>query len=222
MTKTNYISEFHLFVLARPTTAPDGGAGWEPQWIHGDMGCGLAVYCSALDAEIVRAQRIAQGESGWRRMRLQDFPVLELVPVGTDQLICQMVYGFLLSGRNPRLVVSDGRIQPVYLPMTFKGLEGAIAPVTLDFVGDGGVFDGMRSDWTRIGAKSYPQQITKINQEPGLRLANLAHRALKAASPVADDADSATWGIFQPYLSAWSSGEIDARWRGTVIRAETG
>jgi hypothetical protein len=91
------MSEYYLPILGRPVAASNGNPGWELQTIHAADVCGIAVYVSALDAEISRAHRIANGEKSWRRFGLEELNVLEAAG-GEDVLRTCMIFGFCATG----------------------------------------------------------------------------------------------------------------------------
>ena len=72
---THYLADFELTTLVRPVIYPDGTKGWEPLWFNAGDASGLAVFVSALDAEIYRQQAMASDSAGWRRIPLAGFDV---------------------------------------------------------------------------------------------------------------------------------------------------
>lgn len=216
--KTRYMSDYYLSVLARPAMAPSGRQGREIQVIHGTDICGIAVYVSALDAEIARAHRIANGQKNWRRFGLDELDVLGAM-AGVDAMKMCVVFGFGAT-EDGRLQVEERRLQPVHFPLNFAGLGGSNEPITLNF--ESKLFEGMREQWASIGAANYGDQVTRLNRLTPLRLAHMANAALRAGAPSDNDEYGHAWGVYQPESLGWQFGAANKYVVATQALDETG
>jgi hypothetical protein len=94
---TEYISRFRLTTLIDSDSALPlwlGGGG------NGTSG-GMALFVSALDAEIYRHVMVAAGNPNWHRVRLANFDLKQLIEMAAGALMVRWC-----SGSVRRLAVS--------------------------------------------------------------------------------------------------------------------
>ena len=90
---TEYLADFELTTLVRGVDVTCGAKGLEPLWFQGSDEKGLAVFVSALDAELYRQFAISSGSSGWTRVPLAKFGLFEHVKTAGGRLACQLTFG---------------------------------------------------------------------------------------------------------------------------------
>lgn len=209
---TSYLAEFKLTALVRRVIDSQGNQGWEPLWLGcPDSGRGLAVFVSALDAEIYRQGAINAGSDGWMRVPLSHFGLAEHVHQNGGHLICQMVFGFVASLQGEMVTFNDlPRLCMVPVGFDLQGSNDSAVTFSFNPL----VFDFMREQWLRLDEGSDADHAASMNDATDAELNHLAARALCAIQtaevchqrPQAND-----WCIYAPGKSRWYFGPEELR-----------
>jgi hypothetical protein len=205
---TRYLADFQLTTLVRPESYADGTKGWEPLWFQAGDTSGLAVFVSALDAEIYRQQAMADGRVGWSRVALDRFDLLAHIRSLDGMLYCQMVIGFVAS-MSGGLALREGLPRPRLVPLPFELSVDTPAPVTFHF--NVWVFNFMREQWALVGAKNYAEQVESMNAASNAELAATATHALRSVTHTNTTDDDHDWCIYEPQTGAWIFGPDESR-----------
>jgi hypothetical protein len=201
---TKYISDFELTTLVRPSPQAGEDGRWEPLWMKGRDDSGLAIFVSALDAEIYRQAEIAAGgDREWRRVPLAHVDLLDQVAVQGGMLVCQMIFGF--SAASPgNLATRGGSPRTRLVPMAFDVAINPASSATFSF--DGWVFDYIREQWAIVGAKQHADRIESINRESDAYLVNTADNALNCITRVDAPGQPRAWCVYSPDAGGWLFG----------------
>jgi hypothetical protein len=205
---TKYISDFELTTLIRPSPQGQGDERWEPLWMKGRDDSGLALFVSALDAEIYRQAEIAAGgDSNWRRVALAHLDLLDQLVAQGGTLVCQMIFGF--SAASPgNLATRSGSPRTRLVPMSFDVAINPPSSATFSF--DGWVFNYIREQWAMVGATQHADRIGSINRAGDAYLANTAHKALNCITRVDAPGRPHTWCVYSPDAGTWLFGPDQA------------
>jgi len=204
---TDYVSEFHLTTLVHAHANPDRTVHLAPLWIGGQHGSGLALFVSALDAEIFRHAFIeAKGNMGWRRLPLANFDLLGHVKESGDYLICRVIFGFFTTP-DGKLATHSGIIPARLVPTDFK-VDAETRHTT--FLFPEWLFSFIREEWARIGADGYASQLEKINTASDSALMKNAVLALERATRVETKGPESHWGIYSPEGGKWHFGPCES------------
>jgi hypothetical protein len=201
---TRYIADFELTTLIRPSPRGQGDERWEPLWMKGREDSGLAIFVSALDAEIYRQAEIAAGgDRNWRRIPLAHVDLLDQVAAQGGTLVCQMIFGF--SAASPgNLATRAGSPRTRLVPMAFDVAINQPSSATFNF--EGWVFDYMREQWAIVGAKQHAERIESINRESDNYLVNTADNALNCITRVDAPGRPHAWCVYSPDAGIWLFG----------------
>lgn len=126
---TDYISDFLLTVLVRQSKTADGSPWLEPLWLKAGESRGLAVFVSALDAEIYLQAVAATDGPAWRRVQLDDFDLLDHIKGQGGELHCHIIFGFSAS-MTGRLATRSGLPRPRLVTVTFDVSMDSLPPIT--------------------------------------------------------------------------------------------
>jgi hypothetical protein len=200
---TRYISDFELTTLIRPGPKGAGDDHWEPLWMKGRNDGGLAIFVSALDAEIYRQAEIAAGgDRNWRRIPLAHVDLLQVAAQG-GTLVCQMIFGF--SAALPgSLATRAGSPRTRLVPMAFDVSLNPPSSATFNF--EGWVFDYIREQWATVGAGQHADRIESINRESDAYLVNTADSALNRIARVEAPGRPHAWCVYSPDAGSWLFG----------------
>lgn len=209
---TDYYADFELTTLVRQVAYPDGTIGQEPLWLECGAIQGLALFVSALDAELYRQLAHDSGGVGWRRVPLARFDLLRHVLRLDGQLYCNIVYGFS-AAPGARLATRDGLPRTILVQAGLEVPLDAVEPVNFDFAAQ--VFDFIRRQWTLL-ADDYPAQVEVLNAASAAELTAVAARALDAIArhdmdDDDDEDDGRGWCVYAPDAKAWRFGSGDVR-----------
>jgi hypothetical protein len=203
-TVTRYISDFQLTTLIRPSPQGQGDERWEPLWMKGREDSGLAIFVSALDAEIYRQAEIAAGgDRNWRRVPLAHVDLLDQVATQGGTLVCQMIFGFSAAAPGS-LATSGGSPRTRLVPMSFDVEVNPPSSATFNF--EGWVFDYIREQWAIVGAKQHADRIESINRESDAYLVNTADNALNCITRVDAPGRPHSWCVYSPDAASWLFG----------------
>lgn len=205
---TDYLADFELTTLVRPIILANG-AGWrEPMWFQGGDERGLAIFVSALDAEIYRRFAIANGSSGWLRLPLSRFDLLDHVKALGGRLSCQVVFGFGAS-TSRELDTRDGLPRPLLVSVPFEVELDTPPPVTFQF--NAWIFDFIREQWALVGPEGYAAQVESMNVANDAQLlaaAESAQQGVRARSAAGEEHD---WCLYAPEAGTWHFGPTELR-----------
>jgi hypothetical protein len=198
---TDYIAPFHLTTLVR---------GSHPLWLGaGDHGSGMALFVSALDAEIYRHALIAgEGNPGWRRVPLADFDLRQMVRNHGGRFDGSIVFGFgaTTSGQlATRGSVVRTRIVPLWRDPNPDGAEAT------GFHFPDWCFDFIQKQWTGIGAECHAEEVAATNLEKDSRIMTRAALALALERIVRAESHgpSERWCVYSPQAGKWRTGPSD-------------
>ena len=205
---TQYLADFELTTLVRRVTYPDSTQGWEPLWLQSGDSRGLAVFVSALDAEIYRQQAQVGGSLGWQRLPLARFDLLEHIKNLDGRLYCQMVFGFGAS-MSGELAIRNGKPRVHLVPLPFELATDTQPPITFYF--DAWVFNFMREQWALLSAPDYATQVERMNEATDTELAATATHALRAVAHFNSTGEDPDWGVYAPEIGIWRFGPDELR-----------
>lgn len=199
--RTAYISEFRLWVLARPWPKPSDGH--ETSWIRTRDGDGPAVFVSALDAEIYRQNTHVKGEPAWQRCPLEAIDLAQMAVQLGGSISCHMAFGF---SANPsgHLTLRDGHLRPLCISLPFDLGLGPKRPITFNF--NQWVFDHMCAQWEIIGAGNHADVVERTNELDDATIREQALKALIVAPTTGDWEQGGDWAIFMPEPQRWQFG----------------
>ncbi len=210
---TDYYADFELTTLVRQVAYSDGTIGQEPLWLECGAIQGLALFVSALDAELYRQLAHASGSIGWRRVPLARFDLLQHVLRLGGQLYCKIVYGFS-AAPGARLATREGLPRTILVQAGLEVPLDAVEPVNFDFAAQ--VFDFIRQQWAPL-ADDYPAQVKVLSAASETELAAVAAHALDTIACLEiddgnDDGDDGRgWCIYSPGAKAWCFGSAELR-----------
>jgi hypothetical protein len=205
---TKYISDFQLTTLVRPSPRAPENERWEPLWMKGREDSGMAIFVSALDAEIYRQAEIAAGgDKNWRRVPLAHVDLLHHV-AQSGMLVCQMIFGFSAAAPG-NLATRSGSPRTRLVPMSFDVSINPPSSATFNF--DSWVFDYIREQWENVGAKQHADRIESINRESDRYLVSTADSALNSITRVDAPGRPNTWCVYSPEAGTWLFGADEVR-----------
>lgn len=205
---SKYISDFELTTLIRPSPQGDGAERWEPLWMKGRDDSGLAIFVSALDAEIYRQAEIAGGGgSNWQRVPLAHVDLLGQVAGQGGTLVCQMIFGFSAASHG-NLATRCGSPRTRLVPIAFDVAINPESAATFNF--EGWVFDYIREQWAIVGARQHAERIESINRASDAYLVETADSALNCVTRVEAPGRPQAWCVYSPDSGSWLFGTDQA------------
>jgi hypothetical protein len=143
-------------------------------WLQGGDERGLAIFVSALDAEIYRRFAVANGSSGWRRLPLSRFDLLDHVKARDGHLSCQVVLGSGASTSH-ELETRNGLPRPIRVSVPIEVELGTPPPITFQF--NPWIFEFIREQWALVGPEGYADQVESMNVANDAQLVAAAESA---------------------------------------------
>lgn len=205
---TDYLADFELTTLVRHATLVDGPDWQESMWLQDGDERELSIFVSALDAEIYRQFAVANGSSGWRRLPLSRFNLLDHVKALDGHLSCQVVFGFGASTSH-ELETRIGLPRPILVSVPFEVELDTPPPVTFQF--NAWIFEFIREQWALVGPEGYADQVESMNVADDAQLvaaAESARQGVRSRSASVEDHD---WCLFAPEAEAWHFGPTELR-----------
>jgi hypothetical protein len=206
---TAYFADFELTTLVRTVSTANGRNGREPLWFQGGNEQGLAIFASALDAEIYRQFAILNGSSGWERIPLARFALAELINAAGGRLSCQLTFGFSATVSGELDTRGEGLPRPLLVPVLFEVQSETSTAITFQF--QSWIFEFIRKQWAVIGPENYAAQVESMNTASDAELAALAKYATKGVSSRKTSAEAHDWCLYAPEGRAWHFGPTELR-----------
>ena len=209
---TRYIAPVGLTALLRPSKP---GQSVDSFWIGSQGDPGIALFASALDAEIYRVHALTAGNE-WERRPLEQIG-FQYTVAKLGQAWTNLVFGFNANSRAELVLGKSGCCLLPYYPECFGPLEEPAEPTIFEFPDH--VFRTMIHRWTLLGEPNHADTITKINalgttRAGAVELREIADRALKQArfGPVGEPSQELTdYATFNPTTSTWRFGPNESR-----------
>lgn len=206
---TDYYADFELTTLVRRAEFASGKEWCEPLWFKSGCESGLAVFVSALDAEIYRLAAAKQGHIGWERLPLSNFDLLAHIKEMGGSLSCRIVFGFGASLSRELSAGTSGAPRPLLVPALFEVGPAADRPISFQF--EAWIFEFMRQQWSLIGPEDYPAQVEAMNTSCDSELSQAAAQAINSiVLHEATDTDH-DWCLFSPSTASWHFGPTELR-----------
>lgn len=200
---TDYVSEFSLTALVHAHASSDKTVELAPLWIGGGRVHGMALFVSALDAEIFRHSLIAaRGNNGWRRLPLANFDLLKHIKESGGYLICNVIFGFTAT-QDGKLATRSGTIPYRFIPTDFR-----VTPNTdhTTFLFPEWLFKFIQAEWAKIGAESHTAELDALNTANDSVIMENAVLALDRATPVESKGPESHWGVYSQAGGGWHFG----------------
>ncbi len=211
--QTRYIAPFGLTALLRPHKP---GESVESEWIGGHPGePGIALFVSALDAEIYRLHSLTNGQE-WVRNPLEvigfKYTVERLGRAWTN-----LVFGFIANARGELVCGPSGCLSLPHYQESFGPLPEPAKPVIFRF-GEH-LFETMKERWDLMGEPDHASTIATVNAlgatvAGAAQLKEMAEKALGLVkvAPIGEAAHERTdYATFNPQTSQWRYGPTEAR-----------
>jgi hypothetical protein len=211
--QTRYIAPFGLTALLRRSKP---GESVESLWIGGHPGePGIALFVSALDAEIYRLHSLSINQE-WVRNPLEvigfRYTVEKLEKAWTN-----LVFGFVANARGELALGPSGCLSLPHYQESFGPLDQSSGPVIFRF--SERRFEWMKEQWDLMGEPDHASTIAKMNAlgataAGAVQLKEIAEKALRLVkiAPVGEAAHERTdYATFNPYTSQWRYGPNEAR-----------
>jgi hypothetical protein len=204
---TRYIAPYGLTALLPPHRA---GEPVESFWLGGHGVSGIALFLSALDAEIYRLQLQSMGEH-WVRSPLETIAFQYTVEV-LGEAWANLSFCFSANHLRQLNASPDGYLSIPSFMQRFTTLDYPPGPVTFEF--HRRAFDAIETQWARIAAAAYAGTVSKLNRlgaspagAPELQAhAKRALALVQVAPRPAPTNTLAQWALFSPDSDAWRFG----------------